>query len=125
MMLALAAMLAAGVPSPTLLNDETLRAFAESRLDGTRLNGRNILGQYHGRLVIAEYHCSDLCPDYTVRIIHFDVDAGAKCRAIGGRNATVTIPVGISAMPRKFCVPAILSLRAVRHFDPAGPFRPS
>lgn len=116
MMFAVAAMLAAGEPPLMRLNDDRLRTIAATRLDENRINGRDILGEYHGTRVIAEYHCSDLCPAYTVRIIHFDIDAGAKCRAIGGRNATVTIPVGISAIPRKYCVPAILSVRAVRHW---------
>jgi hypothetical protein len=66
------------------------------------------LGYHHGNRVMATHPCSDLCPDYTTRVVYYDLEPGASCEASGGVNEEITVPVGIGAFPIPFCVPRAL-----------------
>jgi hypothetical protein len=70
--------------------------------------GRVVLGALGGNEVVADYICSDLCPDYTVRIIHFEVEPGSRCNAIDGVARDVVVPMGIGAVAKAFCFPRVL-----------------
>jgi hypothetical protein len=69
-----------------------------------------ILGINHGETVVADYRCSDICPAYTVRIIHYAIEPGPRCTAIGGVVAHRTVPTGIAATTRAFCIPKAVSM---------------
>jgi hypothetical protein len=66
------------------------------------------LGEVAGVKVVADYYCSDVCPAYTVRVVHFDVQPGPACERAGGASKSYTIPFGIAARPETFCVPKVL-----------------
>ena len=68
-----------------------------------------VLGKLNDVDVVVDFICSDVCPDYTVRIIHFDVEPGPKCDEIGGVEQSVVVPIAIAAMPKLFCFPKILT----------------
>jgi hypothetical protein len=68
-----------------------------------------VLGELNDVDVVVDFICSDVCPDYTVRIIHFDVEPGPKCDEIGGVEQSVVVPVAIAAMPKLFCFPKVLT----------------
>jgi hypothetical protein len=96
-------------PGGDTLDDATLKALAAQPWDKARLmNTRERLGIHHGVPVIAEYPCSDVCPQYTVRIIHYELPPGADCARVGGVEQSVGVPVAIAVMPRSFCFPKVL-----------------
>jgi hypothetical protein len=59
--------------------------------------------------VVADYPCSDICPDYTTRIIHYAARPGAECDRIGGATVTRMVPVSIAVMRQQFCVPTAIA----------------
>jgi len=71
--------------------------------------GREVLGELNDVSVVVDFICGDVCPDATVRIIHFDVEPGPKCTEIGGVERSIVVPVAIAAMPRVYCFPRILT----------------
>lgn len=94
---------------PGLLDDGALKAYAARPIDKQALMGRTIeLGRHHGVPVVAEFPCADVCPQYTVRIIHYRLPEGTDCAAAGGVPQTVAVPVAIAVLPRTFCVPKAL-----------------
>lgn len=73
-------------------------------------NKRSVLGNHNGNRVVADHPCSDLCPMYTVRVVHYDLPLD-KCKEKGGLIAEVEIPVSITRGVNDYCVPpAIKSL---------------
>jgi hypothetical protein len=67
-----------------------------------------VLGALNDVAVRVDYFCSDVCPDYTVRVIHLEV-APERCAQAGGVEKTMVIPIAIAAMTRVFCFPKILA----------------
>ena len=63
-----------------------------------------ILGEQQGVRVIADYPCGDICPDYTNRVIHFEMRAGPDCDRIGGISQQLILMSGSVGM---FCVPKV------------------
>jgi hypothetical protein len=91
------------------LDDAALRAYAARPWDKARLMGRTVqLGRHHGVPVVAEFPCADVCPQYTVRIIHYVLPDGESCESVGGVEQGVDVPVAITMMPRTFCFPKLL-----------------
>ncbi len=68
-----------------------------------------MIGTHRGAKVVATVRCSDVCPDYTRLVIHYDAKPGADCRALGGEDVQVLMPFAIAVRNETFCVPAILS----------------
>ncbi len=68
-----------------------------------------VLGAMGSVKVVVDFVCSDLCPAYTVRVIHFDVKPGGNCTEVGGVTKTILVPVSIAAMQRPYCFPKILT----------------
>ena len=64
-----------------------------------------VLGSYRGVPVVAEHPCSDVCPQYTVRIIHYQLPVDASCASVGGVEKQVLVPIAIAVRPKTFCVP--------------------
>lgn len=68
-----------------------------------------VVGVHNGTKVIEEFHCSDLCPQNTVRIVHYDIAAGPTCDAIGGVSKSILVPIAITVMPREYCFPKVIA----------------
>jgi hypothetical protein len=95
---------------PGLLDDAALQAYAARPFDKHALMGQTVeLGRHHGVPVVAEFPCADVCPQYTVRIIHYRLPPGGDCTAAGGVEETVGVPVAIAVLPKAFCVPKVLA----------------
>jgi hypothetical protein len=74
---------------------------------GGRFFGTDLLGTYRGQRFVAEYICSDVCPQYTVVVHHFvDLRSEADCTSFGGAWQAILVPMGIGIGRRNFCVPA-------------------
>jgi hypothetical protein len=102
----------AGLPWHSL-SDRDLRALDAAPFDKRAMMGRHaVLGRHRGVRVVADYPCSDLCPQYTVRIIHYDVPPGSRCERIGGASVPRRVPVGIGVTMERFCVPRPIAGRA-------------
>ena len=94
----------AGTPAP--MDAAALQAWAARPWDKAALMNTTVeLGRYRGVPVVAEHPCSDVCPQYTVRIIHFLLPPGASCADAGGVEKEVLVPVAITVMSKTFCVP--------------------
>ncbi|MBU6247427.1 MAG: hypothetical protein KGN77_06685 [Xanthomonadaceae bacterium] len=118
-LLALAAGACTGrTTAPGMLDDAALLAYAKQPWNKAALMHTTVpLGRYHGVPVVAEFPCGDVCPQYTQRIIHFDLPAGADCAAIGGVERDVLVPMAIAMRTKRFCFPKVLvdaGLHAVR-----------
>ena len=97
---------ASSAPVPPISEDELL-AYASApydRVDQERVT----LGMLNRTTVVVDFICSDFCPDYTVRVIHYELRAGQTCSSAGGVEKPVRIPVGIAATDRVFCFPKVL-----------------
>jgi hypothetical protein len=95
------------VMSGDTLTDDALIAYASKPFDRAKAM-TTVLGIHHGAKVIAEFRCSDVCPDYTTRIIHYDAAPGPDCDKIGGVARAQRVPYSIASAMETFCVPAIL-----------------
>ena len=93
------------------LTDEALNAKASAIIhakdDSVPIDP--VIGTHHGVKVILTSRCSDICPAYTVRIVHYDFEPGPACQAAGGIVEAIIVPAGIAAMRQNFCVPKVLS----------------
>jgi hypothetical protein len=108
-MLAAIPCLAAAAEADTI-SDQQLVGYAHTPFDrAAKMLKRDVLGVHHGVRVVADFPCSDVCPDYTVRVIHYDVAPGPECAAIGGAEVVRRVPVSIAVVEKTFCVPKILA----------------
>jgi len=94
---------------PGLLDDAALQAYAAGSFDKAMMGQTVELGRHHGVPVVAEFRCGDVCPQYTVRIIHYRLPERADCAAVGGVEKSVAVPVAIAVMEETFCVPKVLA----------------
>ena len=100
-------------PSPQIdasgdLSDAALMAYASHSYDKrSNMNTHLALGKNRAVPLVADFPCSDVCPDYTVRVIHYDVPV-SSCSDAGGVLKSLTVPVGISATEETFCFPKVL-----------------
>jgi len=98
------------IAGPPNLSDADLVAYAAKPFDHmTMMFKRITIGLYHGAPVIAEFPCSDVCPQYTTRIIRFDIAPGAACAAAGGVTQVRRVPFSIAMVEREFCIPKPLA----------------
>jgi hypothetical protein len=89
--------------------DAALMEYASRSYDkGSSWHRHVVLGKNHGVQVVADFPCSDLCPDHTVRIIHYDVPLSI-CSDVGGVERTIMVPIGIAAGPDNDCFPKVLA----------------
>jgi hypothetical protein len=95
--------------SPVTLSDHALVRLSKAAVDKRKTGRTELLGVHRGINVLAEYICSDLCPAYTVRIIHYDLRTGPECTARGGMVVQRMVPVGIAVAGRPYCVPQVLA----------------
>lgn len=101
------------------LTDRDIRALAQQSFDKRTMMGKRLeLGRHNGVPVIAEFPCSDVCPEATRRILRYEVDL-ARCDQIDGRLVATFVPRGIGTQRRLFCVPSAI----VDEKSAIGPFR--
>jgi hypothetical protein len=95
---------------PRQLSDGDLIAYDAQPYDHAAMMGKRVIvGLYHGVPVVAEFPCSDVCPQYTTRVVHLDVAPGAACEAAGGVTQARRVPFSIAMVERDFCVPKALA----------------
>lgn len=101
---------AAAHAAPRVLTDADLVTYAAAPYDHAAMMGKNItLGLHRNVAVVVDFPCSDVCPNYTTQIIHYDVAPGATCDAVGGVTQSRMVPSGIAVMKRDFCIPKPLA----------------
>jgi hypothetical protein len=92
--------------TPAQMDAAALRAWAGKPWDKAALMHTTMeVGRYRGVPVVAEHPCSDVCPQYTVRIIHYRLPPGVACTSVGGIEQEVLVPVAITVRPATFCIP--------------------
>ncbi len=102
--------LATPAHATNILTDADLVAFARA-FNGAHwpaLPKDGLLGLHKDAEVRVEEHCSDICPNYTIYVIHYAVEPGPGCTGLGGYADTVQVPVSIAVTPRTFCIPGVL-----------------
>ena len=88
------------------LDAAALRAWAVQPWDKASLMHTTVeLGRYRDVPVVAEFPCADVCPQYTVRIIHYRLPATLSCADAGGVEKEVLVPIAITVRMKTICVP--------------------
>lgn len=90
------------------LTDTDLVARASAVMSVKEAPADRILGTHKGTPVIVDVRCGDICPNYTVRIIHYTAEPGPACTALHGDTASIMVPVSIAVRPQAFCIPHVL-----------------
>ena len=94
---------------PARMDDAALQAYAVRPWDkAQRMGTTEQLGRHHGVPVVAEFPCGDVCPQYTVRIIHYVLPPGVSCERAGGVAQSVAVPVAITVLQKTYCFPKVL-----------------
>jgi hypothetical protein len=92
--------------TPAQMDAAALQAWAGKPWDKAALMNTTVeLGRYRNVPVVAEFPCSDVCPQYTVRIIHYQLPPEASCASVGGVEKEVLVPIAITVRPKTFCIP--------------------
>jgi hypothetical protein len=99
-------MASACATSPTAMDGAALKAYASKPWDKAAMMHTTVdLGTYNGVPVMAEFPCSDVCPQYTKRIIHYRLPADTSCASVGGVEKQVLVPIAIAVRMETFCIP--------------------
>jgi hypothetical protein len=112
---------AAAADAPKILSDKELVAIAAQfnlPIDKWPNTPHGVVGLHHGTRVTLDTRCSDICPDYTTTVIHYDVQTGRQCRQAHGVDTVVFMPISIASMPVHYCVPRVLLLKNLIRFQP-------
>ena len=92
--------------TPAQMDAAALQAWAGQPWDKAALMNTTVeLGRYRNVPVVAEFPCSDVCPQYTVRIIHYQLPPEASCASVGGVEKEVLVPIAITVRSKTFCIP--------------------
>jgi hypothetical protein len=92
--------------TPAQMDGAALQAWAGKPWDKAALMNTTVeLGRYRNVPVVAEFPCSDVCPQYTVRIIHYQLPPEASCASVGGVEKEVLVPIAITVRSKTFCIP--------------------
>ena len=105
LLLLVAAVVAATNVTAQTLTDDQLVAKATAVFANKDGPVEPLLGTHHGARVVVLVACGDICPAYTVRVIHYDKSETKTCAQLGGHDVSVIVPHGIAAGPEGFCVP--------------------
>ena len=91
------------------IDDAVLINFVRRSFDpmSDEADWRRTLGTHRGVPVIVSYTCSDLCPDYTKRIVRYNLPPGEECTRVGGISKDIVVPSGIGTGLRRYCIPAV------------------
>jgi hypothetical protein len=99
----------ANAGTPAQMDAAALQAWASQPWNKAALMHTTVeVGRYRGATVVAEHPCSDVCPQYTVRIVHYQLPPEASCATVGGVEKKVLVPIAIAVRPKTFCVPDVL-----------------
>ena len=91
-------------------DDARLLAYATKHFDKSSYRDpHQEWGQHHGTPVVVDFICSDVCPDYTVRVIHYDLASTQTCASVGGVERAMRIPVSIAVTDKTFCFPKVIT----------------
>jgi hypothetical protein len=94
---------------PGQLDAAALQAWASRPWDKAALMQVTVeVGRYRGMPVVAEHPCADVCPQYTVRIIHYRLPPDVSCASVGGVEKDVLVPFAITMRSETVCVPDAL-----------------
>ncbi len=97
------------------ISDQQIVIASKRHFDATKLlDQRKILGKHNGALVVADYPCGDICPDYTSRHIHYDVQVGPECDAVGGVEQLEGVSVAAANEAAAFCIPKVLKRQVAK-----------
>ena len=99
-----------GVPeSPAPVDDAALVDFVRRQFDpmGDARRWPRALGTHRGVPVIVSYTCSDVCPNYTKRIVRYNLPPGEDCTRAGGIAKAIVVPRGSGTGRRRYCIPAV------------------
>lgn len=91
-----------------VLSEESILAYATTPFDEAPEN-YVVLGELNGNQVVVEFKCSDICPDYTVRIVRYELKENESCSDIGGVEKEIVVPAGIAATTRTYCFPKVIA----------------
>lgn len=97
--------------SGDVLSDADLVARASVVMSVKEAPPDRVLGTYRGVPVMVDVRCGDVCPQYTVRFIHYAIGPGPDCNRLGGDTVGISVPVGITTMSQDFCIPHVLYQR--------------
>ena len=91
------------------IDDAALLDFVRRPFDpmSERTTWPRALGTHRGVPVIVSYTCSDVCPNYTKRIVRYNLLPGPECEQAGGLSKDILVPRGIGTGLRRYCIPAI------------------
>jgi hypothetical protein len=96
------------VSESSQLTDAAILEYARSTYNKREMmNQKIVLGIHNQVKVIAEFPCSDLCPDYTTRLIRYDVPLD-QCGQVNGVPRQVMVPRGIAIDRETYCFPKVL-----------------
>jgi hypothetical protein len=83
------------------------------------------LGRHNGTMLLDGRTCGDICPDYTMQVIRYDLDPGPACDKAGGVTVERSVPQAASIGLERFCIPLPLAIAECRkwrqHWDAGGP----
>lgn len=105
------------------LADADILDYATTSLESSDLRDF-ALGRHNDTQVVVTFMCSDLCPAYTERIIHYELPNGTTCESVKGRQLSVAVPMGIGIGSESFCFPEVLAKnweKVVSQFDEGHP----
>ncbi len=106
----LATACASSAATPGMLDDAALVTYVAKPYDKRAMMNTTVeLGRHHGEMVVAEFPCSDVCPQYTKRIVHYRLEQGASCDSVGGVQKDILVPVAITVRSKTFCVPKVIA----------------
>lgn len=89
-------------------SDEELLQYTQSSFNKEKMMFKNIIiGTHNDIPVRASFPCSDQCPDYTIRIIRYDVEL-SQCNEIGGEVKSINVPQSIAMVREEFCFPKVI-----------------
>jgi hypothetical protein len=92
------------------ISEDQLLSYATDSYDKNHIEKQHdLLGQLNGTNVVVDYICSDLCPFYTVRVIHYELRKEQNCASAGGVEKALRIPVSIATTDKVFCFPKVLT----------------
>ena len=91
------------------IDDAALIDFVREPFDPTsdETSWPRTLGRHNHVPVIVSYTCSDVCPDYTKRIVRYNLTPGEECTRVGGISKDIVVPSGIGTALRRYCIPAV------------------
>jgi hypothetical protein len=95
-------------PLQRLTDNDLLRLAAAPFDKRAMMFKRVVLGRHRGHPVVAIHPCGDVCPQYTRRIIHYDL-APERCAQAGGMVVEELVPMGPAVRRKPFCKPAVLA----------------